>query len=62
MTNTLLVKRTTVAGRVPNTSQLAPGELAMNIADGKLFLKRISGSETVVELGQTGPQGNTGPS
>ncbi|MFY9237906.1 MAG: collagen-like protein, partial [Roseovarius sp.] len=61
MTNTLLVKRTTVAGRVPNTSQLALGELAMNVADGKLFLKRVSGSETVIELGQTGPQGPAGP-
>ena len=61
MTNTILVKRTTVAGRVPNTSQLALGELAMNVADGKLFLKRISGPETVVELGQTGPQGPAGP-
>ena len=61
MTNVLLVKRTTVAGRVPNTSQLAAGELAMNVADGKLFLKRIAGSESVVELGQTGPQGPAGP-
>mgnify|MGYP000112000736 CR=1 FL=1 len=61
MTNTLLVKRTTVAGRVPNTSQLAAGELAMNVADGKLFLKRIAGSESVVELGQTGSQGPAGP-
>lgn len=61
MANTLLVKRTTVAGRIPSTSQLAAGELAMNIADGKLFLKRIAGSESVVELGQTGPQGPAGP-
>jgi len=61
MTNTLLVKRTTVAGRIPSTAQLAAGELAMNIADGKLFLKRVSSSESVVELGQTGPQGPAGP-
>ena len=61
MTNTLLVKRTTVAGRVPSTAQLAPGELAVNVPDGKLFLKRIAGSESVVELGQTGPQGPAGP-
>ena len=61
MTNTLLVKRTTIAGRVPSTAQLAPGELAMNVTDGKLFLKRVSGSESVVELGQTGPQGPAGP-
>ena len=61
MVNTLLVKRTAVPGRVPNAAQLAAGELAMNITDGKLFLKRVSGSETVVELGQTGPQGPVGP-
>ena len=61
MANTVLVKRTTVAGRVPSTAQLAAGELAVNVTDGKLFMKRISGSETVVELGQTGPQGPAGP-
>jgi len=61
MANTVLVKRTTVAGRVPSTAQLAAGELAVNVTDGKLFLKRVSGSETVIELGQTGPQGPAGP-
>ena len=50
MANTVLVKRTTVAGRVPSTTQLAAGELAVNVTDGKLFLKRVSGSETVIEL------------
>ncbi|PVZ48729.1 hypothetical protein [Thalassobacter stenotrophicus] len=61
MANTVLLKRTTVAGRVPSTAQLAAGELAVNVTDGKLFLKRVSGAETVIELGQTGPQGPTGP-
>ncbi len=61
MANTLLLKRTTVAGRVPSTAQLAAGELAVNVSDGKLYLKRVSGAETVVELGQTGPQGPAGP-
>ncbi|WP_292270861.1 tail fiber domain-containing protein [Marivita sp.] len=61
MVNTILVKRTTVAGRVPTAAQLAAGELAVNVPDGKLFLKRVSGAETVVELGQTGPQGPAGP-
>ncbi|CUH70044.1 Collagen triple helix repeat (20 copies) [Thalassovita autumnalis] len=61
MANTVLVKRTTVAGRVPSTAQLAAGELAVNVTDGKLFLKRVSGAETVIELGQTGPQGAAGP-
>ncbi len=61
MANTVLVKRTTVAGRVPTAAQLAAGELAVNVPDGKLFLKRVSGAETVIELGQTGPQGPAGP-
>ena len=61
MANTLLLKRTTVAGRVPTAAQLAAGELAVNVPDGKLYLKRVSGGETVIELGQTGPQGATGP-
>ena len=61
MADTLLLKRTIVAGRVPSTAQLAAGELAVNVPDGKLYLKRVSGAETVIELGQTGPQGATGP-
>ncbi len=61
MANTFLVKRTTVAGRVPMTSQIAAGELAVNVADGKLFLKRVAGAESIVELGQTGPEGPEGP-
>ncbi|WP_375568358.1 tail fiber domain-containing protein [Seohaeicola saemankumensis] len=61
MANTVLVKRSTQAGRIPTTAQIAAGELAVNVADGKLFLKRISGTESIVELGQTGPQGVQGP-
>ena len=61
MANTLLLKRTTVAGRVPTAAQLAVGELAVNVPDGKLYLKQVSSAETVIELGQTGPQGPTGP-
>jgi len=62
MPNTLLAKRTTVSGRVPTTAQLQAGELAVNVYDGKLFLKRVSGAESIIELGQTGPQGPQGPS
>ena len=61
MTNTISLKRTTVAGRVPSTAQLGEGELAVNVRDGKLFLKRVAVSESIIELGQTGPQGATGP-
>jgi hypothetical protein len=51
MPNTLLVKRTTVAGRVPTTAQLAAGELAVNVTDGKLYLKKsTSGVESIVDV------------
>ena len=51
MANTLLVKRTTVAGRVPTTAQLAAGELAVNVTDGKLYLKKsVSGVESIVDV------------
>jgi len=51
MPNTLLVKRTSVAGRVPTTAQLAAGELAVNVTDGKLYLKKsASGVESIVDV------------
>lgn len=51
MPNTLLVKRTTVAGRVPTTAQLAVGELAVNVTDGKLYLKKATGGvESIVDV------------
>lgn len=51
MANTLLVKRTTVAGRVPTTTQLEAGELAVNVPDGKLYLKQEGASAAIVEVG-----------
>jgi hypothetical protein len=51
MPNTLLVKRTTVSGRVPTTAQLAAGELAVNVTDGKLYLKKATGGvESIVDV------------
>lgn len=51
MANTLLVKRTSVAGRVPTTAQLAAGELAVNVTDGKLYLKKATGGvESIVDV------------
>ena len=51
MANTLLVKRTTVAGRVPTTAQLEAGELAVNVPDGKLYLRQEGASAAIVEIG-----------
>ena len=42
-------KRSTSAGSKPATSDLIAGELAVNTADGKLFLEKDNG--TIVEVG-----------
>jgi hypothetical protein len=46
MSNTIKLKRNSVSGQVPTT--LADGELAVNTADEKLFIKNASG--TIVEI------------
>lgn len=37
MTNTVVVKRSAVPGKIPTVAQLGAGELAVNTADGKFF-------------------------
>ena len=49
MAQIIRLKRTTVAGSVPTTSDLTTGELAINVHDGKVFLRR-SGSVTATEF------------
>jgi len=39
MANKILLKKSSVVGRVPNVSDLEYGELALNYADGKLYYK-----------------------
>jgi len=47
-----LVKSSEQSGTKPSVSDLLPGELMLNIADGKLFtLKGSSGSYEVIEIG-----------
>lgn len=54
MANTVKMKRSSVAGKVPATTDLELGELAVNTYDGKLFLKKLAdGNESVVEVGLT---------
>lgn len=46
------LKRSAVAGKVPLTTDIDLGELAVNTTDGKLYLKKsVSGTESVVEVG-----------
>ena len=51
MSTLIKLKRSAVQGRVPTTSQLELGELAINTADGKIYIKQdISGTESIVEF------------
>jgi hypothetical protein len=48
----LRLKRSSTPGKIPLTTDLQLGELAVNTYDGKAYLKKdVSGSETIVNLG-----------
>lgn len=49
MGNVVQVKRSSVAGKVPLAADLEVGEIAVNLADGKIFTK--DGSGNILELG-----------
>ena len=56
MAQTIQLRRSATAGNVPTTSQLELGELAINTADGKLFIKKdVSGTESIVEINEVRP-------
>lgn len=63
MSQTILVKRSAVAGKAPAVADLQLGELAINTADGKLYTKQDNGVQTIKEIGadpfpaQTGKAG-----
>ncbi len=48
--NKIELKRSAVPGKVPTTSSLDLGELALNTYDGKVFLKKDNGTQSIVEL------------
>lgn len=50
MANTIKIKRSAVAGKVPVVGDLELGELALNYYDGKLFTKKDNGTASIVEL------------
>jgi len=55
MANILKVKRSSVPGRVPSTSDLQLGELAINTNDGKLYTKKsVGGVDSIVDLSSAG--------
>lgn len=51
MTNTVKLKRTSVPGRIPSTGDIGLGEVALNTADGKIFLKKeVGGVQSIVTV------------
>jgi hypothetical protein len=54
---TIKLKRSAVANKVPTTGDLNLGELAINTYDGKLYLKKDSGTASIVEVGAGGGGG-----
>lgn len=51
MADTIKLKRSAVASKVPLTTDLELGEIAINTYDGKMFIKKDDGAESVVEIG-----------
>lgn len=51
MPNTLVHKRSSTASAVPSAGSLVAGELALNTADGRVYMKRDNG--TVIDVGAT---------
>ena len=53
MAQTIKLKRSSVSGNTPGTSDLELGEVAINTYDGKMFIKKNDGSDSIVEIGGT---------
>jgi hypothetical protein len=54
MANTVKLKRSAVSGKVPTVTDLELGELALNTYDGKAYIKKDDGTESIVEIGAGG--------
>ena len=51
MANTVVLKRSAVAGKTPGVGDLALGEIAVNTYDGNLFFKKsVSGTESILSV------------
>ena len=50
MAQLIKLKRTSVEGRKPTTSNLALGELAINTHDGKIYFEKDNGTPSIREI------------
>ncbi len=61
--NDVRLRRSTVAGRVPALEDVPEGMIAINHADGRLFIRKTSGVPAVVAVGSgSGGGGDASPS
>jgi hypothetical protein len=56
MANTIKLKSSVVAGKIPTTSDISKGEVAVNFADAKIFGRHPS-TDAILELGGGGGGG-----
>lgn len=56
MAQVLKLKRTSVSGKIPTTSNIELGELAMNTYDGRIFFEKDSGVPVINEILTTNTQ------
>ena len=50
--NTVIFKRSDVAGKIPSTTDIPLGQIAINTHDGKMFIQREEGSNNyIVQIG-----------
>ena len=56
MAQVVKLKRSSVEGKVPTTSNLELGELSINTYDGRAFLKKNDGSDSIEHLVTTNSQ------
>lgn len=52
MANTIKLKSSAVAGKVPTTSDLELRELAINTYDGAIYMKRDAGTAEIIRIAQ----------
>jgi hypothetical protein len=55
MAQTIKLKRSATQGTVPSTGQLELGEVAINTYDGKMYIKKDNGTQSIVEVGLADP-------
>jgi hypothetical protein len=49
VTQSILLRRTNIAGKVPTTASIQLGELAVNTNDGRVFIKKDDGVNVTIE-------------